>query len=215
METKVGNETAKPAGLVAYWAAILALAALIAASWATRKEGGVFAFAALTVWFPAFCVDLCATGRKRILDLATSFLVSAALFPVVWGATVASQGWMNPQGNVLLGLGGPALVYGVWFWARLRRPARFETLRLYRGRLVKTLVWTTVLVTTLGVSCAICVSWTLLALAPVIAVYWAATVALLCAASLLDEKKPNNAERRSTGRTTSPALTPTRATEIE
>ena len=192
------EKTAKPVGLGLYIAAILALAAAISTAWAFCKEddsikflGFPVWFPALAVWLPAFCVDLCGTWRRRLRDLATSFLFSAALFPVVWGGTVLG---LTPEGGGALALFfGPALVYGVWFWARLRRPARQETLRRYRGRLVATFVWATFLETALCLGCAVSAggSWAFLTAVPVIAVLWAAAVAFFCAAFEGDEKKPN------------------------
>ncbi|MBQ2851197.1 MAG: hypothetical protein IJE77_12005 [Thermoguttaceae bacterium] len=198
METKKQDKTANPVGLVLYIAAILALAALIATAWAFRKEddsikflGFPVWFPALAVWLPAFCVDLCGTGWKRFRDLATSLLFSAALFPVVWGATIGLT--LGPERGWATLFFGPALVYGVWFWARLRRPARRETLRRYRGRLVATFVLATFLETALCWGCAVSAggSWAFLMAVPVIAVLWAAAVAFFCAAFGLDGKKPN------------------------
>lgn len=176
------EKTTKPVGLGLYVAAILALAAAIATAWAFRKENDFITnflgfpvwFPALAVWLPAFCVDLCETGRKRLRDLATSFLFSAALFPVVWRGAILG---LTPGGGGALTLFfGPALLYGVWFWARLRRPARRETLRRYRGRLVATFVLATFLETALCWGCAVSAggSWAFLATVPVIAVLWAA-----------------------------------------
>ena len=131
-------------------------------------------------------------GRRRLRDLATSFLFSAALFPVVWGGTILG---LTPEGGGALALFfGPALLYGVWFWARLRRPARRETLRRYRGRLVATFVWATFLETALRLGCAVSAGggWAFLTAVPVIAVLWAAVV-FFCAAFEGDEKKPNAA----------------------
>ncbi|MBQ9128377.1 MAG: hypothetical protein IJY15_11535 [Thermoguttaceae bacterium] len=194
------EKTAKPVGLGLYVAAILALAASIATAWAFRKENDFITnflgfpvwFPALAVWLPPFCVDLCGAGRRRLRDVATSFLFSAALFPVVWGGT--SLG-LTPEGGGALALFfGPALLYGVWFWARLRRPARRETLRRYRGRLVATFVWATFLETALRLGCAVSAGggWAFLTAVPVIAVLWAAVV-FFCAAFEGDEKKPNAA----------------------
>ncbi|MBR4976036.1 MAG: hypothetical protein IKY61_03200 [Thermoguttaceae bacterium] len=192
------EKTAKPVGLGLYVAAILALAAAISTAWAFRKEddsikflGFPVWFPALAVWLPAFCVDLCGTGWKRFRDLATSLLFSAALFPVVWGATILG---LTPEGGGALALFfGPALLYGVWFGSRLRRPARRETIRRYRGRLVATFILATFLETALCWGCAVSAggSWAFLAAVPVIAVLWAAAVAFFCAAFGLDGKKPN------------------------
>ncbi len=192
------EKTAKPVGLGLYVAAILALAALIATAWAFRKEDDSIKFLdfpvwfpALAVWLPAFCVDLCGTGRKRLRDLATSLLFSAALFPVVWGATILG---LTPEGGGALALFfGPALLYGVWFGARLRRPARRETIRRYRGRLVATFILATFLETAFCLGCAVSAGggWAFLTAVPVIAVLWAAAVAFFCAAFEGDEKKPN------------------------
>ncbi len=201
METKTLGKTAKPVGLGLYVAAILALAAAISTAWAFRKENDFITnflgfpvwFPALAVWLPAFCVDLCGAGRRRLRDLATSFLFSAALFPVVWGGTILG---LIPEGGGALALFfGPALLYGVWFWARLRRPARRETLRRYRGRLVATFILATFLETALCLGCAISAggSWAFLMAVPVIAVLWGAAVVFFCAAFEGDEKKPNAA----------------------
>lgn len=220
METKKLEKTAKPVGLGLYVAAILALAALISTAWAFRKEDDFITnflgfpvwFPALAVWLPAFCVDLCGTGWKRLRDLATSFLFSAALFPVVWGGTIL--GLTPENGGALALFFGPALVYGVWFWARLRRPARRETLRRYRGRLVATVVLATFLETALcwGQAVSAGGGWAFLLAVPVIAVFWTAAVAFFGVAFGLGGKKTNE---ETVAGDAAPGLTPKGATALE
>lgn len=198
METGKLEKTAKPVGFDFYFASVLTLGAMIGASGIMSGEGGVAPLLiwALAFWLPAFCVDLCGTETKRFRDLTTSFLFSAALFPVLAAAGfVLGDCGLNAASNFLF-LVGPPLVYGVWFGARLRRPARRETLRLYRKRLVGTSATTAIVATLVVVNCVMKNGWdgSSLVWGPVVAVYWAATVALLLVAFGNDDKTSNNAE---------------------
>ena len=142
METKVGNETAKAVGFVAYWTAILAFWALAIALagvganalGSSSPWGGVpvFVLGALIWGGPFLFVEICRSRSWKDLAASASRIFGAGFVGTGFGG-VLGLFWAAP------------LFVVVWFAIKRKTTALGPTLRRFPGRILAAVVGTALL----------------------------------------------------------------------